>query len=235
MGGQKMLPDEESQKIQQPLSPNAKRRRNDALKTATSRTRSEQLRLSKQTDNTPTATARSHMQSKLKSAVAKRPEKLKKGNSQELSRTADSKSVTQSLGTTRSESQDSGLPVLSTTHQFLNVRGKSGKQSSRAILKTHQDENLKRRLNDTVRAFDVIAIVLGQQIQKYDEQLHEAFAENSRYELHVKALEAKYDELMIAVNTDHTRQIENVRRNHEDELNSLREQYEKQVKIKTKK
>lgn len=61
-----MSPDEESKKMQQPLSPNAKRRRNDALKTVNSRTRSEQLRLSKQTDNaaTTTTTVRSHMQSR---------------------------------------------------------------------------------------------------------------------------------------------------------------------------
>ncbi|KAL4002026.1 CAP-Gly domain family protein [Acanthocheilonema viteae] len=233
---EKMSPDEESKKLLQPLSPNAKRRRNEAQKTGNSRMQPERLRLSQQSDNKTTGSVRSHIKSRQsliqpktvhKGSVAVRSEKLKKETSRELPRTSNSKSVPQSLSVAKSEAQHSGLPTSSATHQSLKIR-KPGKQPTSMIIET--DDNLKlKRLTDAIRAFDILAIVFKQQIQMYNEELHEAFEKNRKCVCHMKALEVKYEQLMIAMNSDHTRQIENVKRNHEDELNSVKERCEKQL------
>lgn len=54
-----MFPNEEKKKMQQPSSMNAKRRRNEALKTVNSRVRPERPQLSQQLDSTTTTTSRS--------------------------------------------------------------------------------------------------------------------------------------------------------------------------------
>ncbi|CAG9539734.1 unnamed protein product [Cercopithifilaria johnstoni] len=179
---EKMSPNDERKKSLQPLSPNAKRRRNEALKTVNSRTRPEQRRLSQQVDNATTSTIRSNMKS---TQLLIQPKTVQKA-------------------------LHSGLSKSSATHPSVKIR-KSEKQPTSMIVETQQqDDSLKlKRLTDAIRAFDILAIVFGQQIQKYNDELHEAFEENRKYESHMKTLEAKYEQLMIAMNTDHNRQIEN--------------------------
>uniref|UniRef100_A0A0R3RJB5 Uncharacterized protein n=1 Tax=Elaeophora elaphi TaxID=1147741 RepID=A0A0R3RJB5_9BILA len=236
-----MTPDEESKKILQPLSPNVKRRRNEALKTVNSNSgaRPGQLRSAQQVDNTTTPTSRSHgitkqrqllSQSKTvqkgKCPLAVRPEKLKKEVSREFPGASNSKSVPQPVNSTRSEiaGLHSGLPTSSVAHSSVKIR-KSGKPSTSMTIETHRailksehkgriyvgekflllleellkemrnsrslhnfyfgkqkDDTLKlKRLTDAIRAFDVLTVVFGQQIQKCDEELHAALEQSRKY------------------------------------------------------
>ncbi|EJD76144.1 hypothetical protein LOAG_16846 [Loa loa] len=235
---EKMSPNEESKKIVQQSSPNAKRRRNEALKRVNSKVRSGQPRSLQQPDITTATTSRPPTKSRQlliqpktvqKGPLAMRSERLKKEASKELPGASNPKSILQPSNITRSGSQHSSLPTSSTVHSSLKVR-KYDKQPTSMTIETHRDDTLKlKRLTDAVRGFDVLAIVFSQQIQKYSGELYTALEQNRKYESHVKALEAKYEELLVAVNADHARQIENVNRNHEDELNSVKERYEKQL------
>ncbi|VDK65426.1 unnamed protein product [Onchocerca ochengi] len=216
-----MSPNEANRKIPQPSSPNAKRRRNEMQKTVNSRMQpGNRPRLSQQLDNTTAKKSRpltkprqSLIQPKTvqKDPPGMRSEKLKKETSKDLLKTSASKSVPVTPSTTRSESLHSGLPTSSGGHSSVKAR-KSGKQQqpTSMIVEKQKDETFKqKRLTDAIRGFDVLAVVFGQQVQKYSEDLHEALEQNRKYESQIKALEVKYEELLVAMNDDHTRQIEN--------------------------